>query len=81
LVGKNFWETFPRFLGTEVENVFKDVMVTRQIRRFEWKTIYTNTGWREFTVFPSTEGITVYGVDITEQMVLQQQLEDYLSNL
>jgi PAS domain S-box-containing protein len=81
IIGKNYWQLFPRFIGTEVERVFKGVMEKRKIMRFEWQTIYTNTGWREFTVFPSAEGITVYGVDITERKILQQQLEDYLKNL
>ncbi len=80
-IGKNFWQLFPRFIGKDVERVFKEVMEKRKIMRFEWQTIYTNTGWKEFTVFPSAEGITVYGVDITERKILQQQLEDYLKNL
>jgi PAS domain S-box-containing protein len=35
----------------------------------------------EFTVFPSVEGITVYGVNITERKQLQQKLEEYTKNL
>ncbi len=81
LLGKNWWSTFPRFIGTELERTYLEAMNKRQIRRFEWKTIYANTGWREFTVFPSTEGIVVYGVDITKRKILQQQLEDYTKNL
>ncbi len=80
-IGKNFWTLFPRFIGTDIERIFKGVMSKREIMRFEWRTIYTNTGWREFTVFPSAEGITVYGVDITRRKILQQQLEEYTKNL
>jgi len=56
-------------------------MDKREVKRFEWKTIYANTGYRQFTVFPSAEGITVYGVDITERIELQQKLEEYAKNL
>ncbi len=81
LLGKNWWTTFPKFIGTEVEKVYLEVMNKRQIKSFEWKTIYANTGWREFKVFPSAEGITVYGVDITRRKSLQLQLENYAKNL
>ncbi len=56
-------------------------MSKREVRRFEWETIYANTGFRQFTVFPSAEGITVYGIDITERKRLQQKLEAYAKNL
>ena len=56
-------------------------MSKRVIRRFEWETIYAKTGYKQFTVFPSPEGITVYGIDITERIRLQQKLEEYAKNL
>ncbi len=81
LLGKNFWATFPVFLGTDIERNYREAMNKRVIRRFEWETIYAKTGWREFTVFPSVEGITVYGIDITERKTLQRKLEEYTKNL
>ncbi len=81
LIGKNFWKTFPNFVGTAVEKNYRWAMEKREIRRFEWKTIYANTGFREFTVFPSAEGIIVYGVDITERKQLQEKLEEHTKNL
>lgn len=81
LLGKNFWETFPKFKGTLIEKNYRETMTKRQIRRFEWETIYAKTGFREFTVFPSVEGITVYAVDITKRKILQQKLEEYTKNL
>ncbi len=74
LIGKNFWKTFPKFLGTDVEKNYRETMYLREIRRFEWKTIYAKMGYREFTVFPSVEGITVYGVDITERKQTEEAL-------
>jgi PAS domain S-box-containing protein len=81
LIGKNFWATFPKFSGTIIEKNYREAMTKREIRRFEWETIYAHTGAREFTVFPSAEGITVYGVDVTERKRLQQKLEEYAKNL
>jgi len=81
LMGKNFWKTFPQFVGSALEKNYRDAMYKRKVRRFEWKTIYANTGYRQFTVFPSAEGITVYGIDITERVQLQQKLEEYAKNL
>ncbi len=81
LLGKNFWQTFPRFVGTEIERIYREAMTNRVVKRFEWETIYAKTGWRQFTVFPSVEGITVYGIDITERKMLQQKIEEYTKNL
>jgi PAS domain S-box-containing protein len=81
LIGKNFWKTFPKFVGTLLEKNYRETMVKREVRRFEWETIYAKTGFREFTVFPSADGITVYGVDITERKRLQRKLEEYTKNL
>jgi PAS domain S-box-containing protein len=74
LLGKNFWKTFPKFSGTALEKNYREAMAKREIRRFEWKTIYAGTGYKEFTVFPSPEGITVYGHDITERKKAEEEL-------
>lgn len=81
LIGKNIWTIFPNFVGTELERNYREAMEKRVVRRFEWETIYAKSGYREFTVFPSVEGITVYGVDITDRKILQRKLEDYAKNL
>ena len=89
LLGKNFWKSFPRFLGTAVEKNFRETMETKEIRHFEWKTIYAlGRPYREFTVFPSADGITVYGADISQRKkaenalkLAQIKLEEYAINL
>lgn len=48
LIGKNFWKTFPKFVRTAVEKNYREAMEKREIRRFEWETIYAHTGFREF---------------------------------
>ncbi len=74
LIGKNFWQTFPKFVGTVLEKNYREAMSKREIRRFEWETIYAHTGYREFTVFPSAEGITVYGVNITDRKKAEEEI-------
>jgi PAS domain S-box-containing protein len=89
LIGKNFWDTFPGFLGTAVEDNFRETIKTKEIHHFEWQTIYVkDRPYREFTVFPSADGITVYGADITKRKnaedalkLAQVKLQEYASNL
>jgi PAS domain S-box-containing protein len=76
LLGKNFWKTFPRFVGTEVEKNFRETMEKREVRTFEWKMLYVQDQYREFKVFPSTEGITVYGHDVTDRKKIEASLKE-----
>lgn len=66
LIGQNLWQVLPRHKGTIAEENFRAAMEQREIRRFEAPGRYTN-GWFRVTVFPSDDGITVLGTDITEQ--------------
>ncbi len=74
LIGKNFWKTFPKFIGTDLEKNYLEVMHKREIRCFEWKTIYADNGCMEFKVFPSPQGVTVYGVNITTRKKAEKEL-------
>lgn len=77
LVGKNFWQAFPEFCGTAMETNLREAMTNREIRRFEWKTIFS-PGYREFTVFPSVEGVTIYGKDIAERKRSEEKMSIFL---
>ncbi|HLO29788.1 MAG TPA: PAS domain S-box protein [Anaerolineales bacterium] len=72
-VGKNIWKMFPKHVGTELEENFRAAMEKREIRRFEVGGKYTSA-WYSMTAFPSTEGITVLGADITERKQLEEAL-------
>ncbi|HMB23998.1 MAG TPA: PAS domain S-box protein, partial [Anaerolineales bacterium] len=65
LIGNNVWEMFPKHIATALGENFRAAMEKREMRRFEISGQYTNA-WYGVTVFPSTEGITVLGTDITE---------------
>jgi PAS domain S-box-containing protein len=65
-VGKNIWEMFPKHVGTVFEENLREAMEKREIQRFEIGGKYT-AAWYRMTVFPSADGITVLGTDITER--------------
>jgi len=72
-VGNNIWTMFPNHIGTILEENFRAAMEKREVRRFELSEKYTDA-WYRMTVFPSTEGITVLGTDITERKKVEDAL-------
>jgi PAS domain S-box-containing protein len=65
-IGNSIWEMFPKHVGTPLEENFRAAMEKREVRRFEIPGKYTNA-WYRMTAFPSAEGITVLGTDISER--------------
>jgi len=80
LVGNNFWEMFPKHLGTILEENYRATMDKREIRRFELPGQYTD-GWYRMTVFPSAEGITLIGTDITELKNAEEERKSLLNSV
>ena len=73
-VGNNIWKMFPNHLGTVLEENFRAAMEKREIRRFEIGGKYT-AAWYRMTAFPSAEGITILGTDITEGRRAEEALQ------
>ena len=71
---------FPKHRGTILENNFRAAMERREVRRFEIPGRYTNA-WYRMTAYPSEEGITVHGMDITENKRSEQALLENQANL
>ena len=65
-VGNNLWQMFPKHRGTALEENFRAAMEKGEIRSFEIPGQDTNA-WYRLKVFPSAEGITVLGTDISER--------------
>jgi PAS domain S-box-containing protein len=74
-VGNNIWQMFPKHLGTILEENFRTVMDKREVRRFEVGGKYTSAVY-SMAAFPSGEGITVLGSDITEQRKAEEALKE-----
>ena len=64
-IGKIFWDMFPKNLGTPLEENFRAAMINREIRQFEMQSIYSDV-YVIMTVYPTHEGISILGKDITE---------------
>ena len=79
-VGKNIWKMFPLHVGTLLEENFRGAMANNEIRRFEVGGLYTNA-WYNMNVFPSAEGITVIGTDITGRKEAEKKIETTLKEL
>lgn len=75
-IGNNIWTMFPKHLDTDLEENFRAAMEQREVRRFQISGKYTNA-WYQMTAFPSAEGITVLGTDITERKRAEQSLIEY----
>jgi PAS domain S-box-containing protein len=73
-VGNNIWRMFPKHVGTTYEENLRAVMEKREARRFEVGGKYTDA-YYSMAVFPSEEGITVLGHDITDRKQAEEALK------
>ncbi|XUX00659.1 MAG: PAS domain S-box protein [Dehalogenimonas sp.] len=80
LIGNNIWQMFPKYVGTILEENFRYVMDKRETRRFEVPGKYTQA-WYRMTAFPSSEGITVIGEDVTEFKKAEEALRESYAEL
>ncbi|MBI5030086.1 MAG: diguanylate cyclase [Chloroflexi bacterium] len=74
LIGRNLWEQFPALLGTPIETHYRAVMTQRIPVRFEAKGVMTEAKY-EIRVHPSSEGIAIYAINITERTRTETQLK------
>jgi PAS domain S-box-containing protein len=74
-IGNNIWKMFPKNIGTVLEENFRATMEKREIRRFEMGGRYTDA-WYSMTSFPSPEGITVLGREITDRKRAEEALRE-----
>lgn len=67
VIGQNIWETFPELAGTAIETGFRKAMDTNEIQHFEARGLNNTNRWYDFSVYPSSDGISAYWIDITER--------------
>lgn len=72
-IGRNIWGMFPKHVGSAIEENFRATMEKREVRRFETAGRYTDA-WYSMTSFPSEEGITVLGTDVTVRKHAEETL-------
>ncbi len=64
LIGQNLWKVIPELTGTIFEMKLRRAMETQEIQHFEAQDIHGTDHWFDFSVYPSTEGISIYWRDI-----------------
>ncbi|MDD5142341.1 PAS domain S-box protein [Methanoregula sp.] len=74
-IGRCIWELFPKHLGTIYEGNLRAAMEQRETRRFEIPGQYTDA-WYSMKAFPSAEGVTVLGSDITKRRKTEEALKE-----
>lgn len=67
LIGQNLWETFPELIGSEIEKGFKKAKDDHEIQHFESPGLKNSEKWYDFSVYPSSDGISAYWRDVTER--------------
>ncbi len=80
LIGRNLWQQFPGILGTAHERHYRQAMDEGTPTRFEMSGVLTESSY-EIRAYPSTEGISVYWLDITERKRAEQERERLLAEV
>ncbi|MET7029116.1 PAS domain-containing sensor histidine kinase [Sediminicola luteus] len=73
LIGKHIWTEFPEGVGLPFYDAYHVAEKTQQTQYFE-EYYEPYNKWFENRIYPSTEGLTIYFSDITEQKKAQQAL-------
>ena len=75
LVGRSFWAGFPAAVGSLFETRYRRAVRTGQPEVFEAFYPAPLNIWVEVRATPSSEGLLLYFVDITERRAVQQRTE------
>jgi PAS domain S-box-containing protein len=75
LLGRVLWEKYPALCGTETERQYRRAMGEQRPAHFE--TLSSGSGrWYEIHAYPSPEGLTVCGRDISERKAVEAELRE-----
>jgi PAS domain S-box-containing protein len=64
LLGRNIWDRLPDFVGTIYETSFREAMNQQKVLHFKAPGIHKMSSCFDFSVYPSSEGISIYWRDI-----------------
>jgi PAS domain S-box-containing protein len=73
LIGKGLWEAFPAGVGTMFERELRRAMTEKRPLSIEGY-VATMQMWIDMRAYPSSDGLSVYFRDITEQRQLEARL-------
>jgi PAS domain S-box-containing protein len=67
LVGRSLWEVFPSMLGSVFETHYRAAAATGCPMTFEASLPGTGGGWFEVRMWPGSDGVAVYVLDVTDR--------------
>jgi len=73
--GERFWDEFPAAVSTTFYREFKEAMETQEPVSFE-EYYRPLDRWFEVNAYPAEDGLSVFLRDVTEQIELQQNLQN-----
>jgi two-component system, chemotaxis family, CheB/CheR fusion protein len=76
LIGRVYWDVFPDLVGTTMDDSYRRAMAEQIPLHVEFDGTDTSGGWYEINFYPSPDGISTFGRDITEEKRLQIQIEN-----
>ena len=74
IIGKTHWEQWPWSVGTIVEREYRRAVTDRVAVHFEVRYEPLSL-WLEVHAYPSSDGLSIYFRDITEQKQIEQSLQ------
>ena len=76
-IGKSFYELFPTSKGTKEERIYLDVLETGKVQYIEYEDrMYSKDHFFEMSVYPTTDGCSVFVKDITERKRAEEALRE-----
>jgi PAS domain S-box-containing protein len=66
LIGRNLWEALPKMIDGTMEADLRKAMAAQSDLHFETQSI-ANDRWYEYSVYPSADGLSFFGRDVTER--------------
>lgn len=73
LLGKNFWEAFPRYIGSPIEQHYRKAMEENVPVQFQVDGVYSSS-WYEISIYPTQEGVSIFSIDRTEEHKAEEAL-------
>ncbi|WP_121969912.1 PAS domain S-box protein [Leptolyngbya sp. BC1307] len=74
LLGNCLWDEFPEAVGTVFEQQYRQAI--NEGRSVEFREFYpTLNSWFDVRAYPSSEGLAVYFQDVSDRIVLEEQLQ------
>jgi PAS domain S-box-containing protein len=79
IIGRSYWEAFPKLKGTELEAVYDRVRTSGTAEVIEWLYLYPDksTAWTEIRVYPALDnGLAFFFPDVSHRKEVEQKLKD-----